>query len=137
MKTHSTNYYDTFIAIADDCPVNSAEIPLIKGDKKTIANMQFELISKHPYQFTSDDILFSVFAERNQLIESEYETERKNFFSKGQACLRTSPLAKRYGWGIHHNSKGQVALIGAETEAYQQLSKDENLRLFKAMRSNK
>ena len=72
MKTHTTNYLDTFIEIADDCPSISGEIPSTKGDSKTVANMQFELLDKNPYMFTSDDILFQVYAERNNLLKSEY-----------------------------------------------------------------
>ncbi len=71
MKIHTTNYKDTFIEIADDCPTANGEIPPAKMDIKTVANSQFELISKHPYKFTSDDILFQVFADRNDLTESE------------------------------------------------------------------
>ena len=63
-KQHATNYFDTFIIIANDCKVLAGQIPAIKNDKKTIASMQFDLLSKHPYEFTSDDILFQVYSER-------------------------------------------------------------------------
>ena len=72
MKQHTTNYHDTFIQIADDCPVVSGIIPPLKDGKKTVANIQFEMISKNPYKFTSDDVLFRVFAERNDLSKNEY-----------------------------------------------------------------
>lgn len=45
MKLHSTNYYDTFIEIADDCPVTSGEIPPVKGHNKTVAYLQFDIIN--------------------------------------------------------------------------------------------
>ena len=32
-KLHTTNYYDTFIAVAEDCPAVSGETPAMKGDK--------------------------------------------------------------------------------------------------------
>ena len=134
-KIHTTNYSNTLIELAEDCPVASSEIPTMKGDKPTVATMQFELISKHPYTLTSDDVIFRIYAEKNDLIPSEYEAARTVFFSKGQPCLRTSPLAKRYGFGIHANDEGKIALYGIETEAYQQLLKDENVTKVKAMRS--
>lgn len=49
MKTHTTNYRNTLIEIAVDSPVHKAEIPLIKGDKKSVATMQFEILDKNPY----------------------------------------------------------------------------------------
>lgn len=137
MKVHSTNYINTFIEVAEDCPAVVGELPPTKGDAKSIANIQFELISKHPYQFTSDDVLVEVFARRNDLTVDEYEQARKELFSKGQPCLRSSPLAKRYGWGIHHNAEGKVALFGSETEEYKQMVNDGGLKKVKAMRSKK
>jgi Family of unknown function (DUF6157) len=135
MKTHTTNYTDTFIEVADDCPSTLGEIPPIKGDKKTVANIQFEILSKNPYRYTSDDVLFQVFVEKNDLTESEYEKARIEFFSKGQPCFRASPLTKRYGWGIHNNEEGKIALFGCETKEYEQLSGKS--KTVKAMKSSK
>ncbi|MEO5984887.1 MAG: DUF6157 family protein [Ferruginibacter sp.] len=137
MKAHSTNYENTFIEIADDCPVEFGEIPPAKGDTKTVANIQFDLLSKNPYKFTSDDILFEVFAKRNDLTKSELKSAREEYFSKGQACFRASPLTKRYGWGIHNDKNGKIALIGCETPEYKKLSRDKRLKIVKALKSNK
>ncbi|MCH5598814.1 DUF6157 family protein [Niabella ginsengisoli] len=87
MKQHTTNYIDTFIEIAEDCPVETAEIPKSKNDLKTVAQQQYELIVKNPYKFTSDDIIFQVYAERNDLTKAEHKTARETFFLKGNpAC---------------------------------------------------
>jgi hypothetical protein len=137
MKVHTTNYYNTFITIADDCPVASGEVPPVKGDTKTVANIQFEMINKNPYKYTSDDVLFKVYAERKDLSESELEEAMKEFFSKGQPCFRASPLTKRYGWGIHSNEQGKIAMYGCETEEYKKLAEDNNLKVLKAMRTSK
>ena len=134
---HSTNYLNTFIAVADDCPSNKGEIPAEKKGEKTIAGMAFEMISQHPYHFTSDDLLFSVFAQRNDLMESEMTEARINFFTKPSACLRASALGKRYGWGIHHNADGKVALYGCETQDYQNYLAHQDIKALKAMRSKK
>lgn len=135
MKAHTTNYSDVFIEVAVDCPVSAGTVPPVKGDKRTVAHIQFEMIRKHPYRFTSDDVVFGVYAEKNGLTEAAYSQARQQFFSKGQPCLRTSPLCKRYGWGIHSDSKGRIALYGRETEAYTRLMADEQLKKVKAMRS--
>lgn len=137
MKIHTTNYTDTFIAIADDSPAIHSEVPPVKGDARSVANIQYEIISKHPYQYTSDDVLFQVYAERNDLTESELATAREQFFSKGQPCFRASPLTKRYGWGVHNNKDGKIALVGSETTAYKKFLTDKTLNVVKAMRSSR
>lgn len=137
MKTHTTNYETAFIAIADDCPASTGEVPLMKGDKKSIANIQFEILKKNPYKYTSDDVLFQVFAEKNDLTEAELTEARAAYFSKGQACFRASPLTKRYGWGVHHNEEGKIAIYGCESPEYEQLMNDGSIKIYKAMRSSK
>lgn len=137
MKTHTTNYQNAFIEVADDCPVQSGEVPPQKGETKTVANLQFELLHQHPYKYTSDDVLFQVYADRNDLTKKEYKEARAMFFSKGQPCLRTSPLTKRYGWGVHHDQDGKVALYGCETPEYKKFSKDKSLKVVKAMKTSK
>lgn len=136
MKIHTTNYLNTFIAVADDCIAKKGEIPPEKKSGKTLANRQFDLIMKHPYQYTSDDVLFQCFAQKSDL-KGNLTMARTAFFSKGQACLRSSPLAKRYGWGIHSNEEGKVALFGVESEEYAYFYVDKRLRVVKAMRSKK
>jgi hypothetical protein len=137
MELHNTNYYNTFIQIAEDCPVLSGEAPPIKGDKRTAANIQFELIKKNPYKYTSDDVIFQVFADKNDLTKTEYKAAREKFYSKGQPCLRASALTKRYGWGVHYDDKGRIAVYGRETLEYEKFSTDKKLKVLKAMRSNK
>lgn len=137
MKIHTTNYQNAFIEVADDCPVQSGEVPPQKGESKTVANLQFEMLHKNPYKYTSDDVLFQVYADRNDLTKKEYKEARDIFFSKGQPCLRTSPLTKRYGWGVHHDQDGKVALYGRETPEYNTFSKDKSLKVVKAMKTSK
>ena len=137
MKEHTTNYFNTFIEIAEDCPIDQAEIPPLKGDAKSVANLQFEMINKNPYKFSSDDVLFQVFVDRKEILVEEMATARKAFFSKGQACFRASPLTKRYAWGIHSNSEGKIALIAAGTDEYEKFITDPNLKKYKAMKSKR
>ncbi|MGV3761588.1 DUF6157 family protein [Parapedobacter sp.] len=136
MKTHTTNYFDTFIEVAEDTKAAAGTRPPSKA-KPTVAEMQYDLISNHPYQYTSDDVLFQVYANRNDLTEAEYAQARVQFFSKGQACLRASPLTKTYGFGIHCDSEGKVALYGVETAAYQTLSTAPRIKKVKAMKSSR
>lgn len=138
MKTHTTNYFNTFIEVAEDCPLDFGEPPVSKKEKKkTVAERQYELIAGHPYKFTSDEVVFQIYAEKNELLPGEHEQARNDFFSKGQPCLRASPLGKRYGFGIHYDAEGRMALYGAETTAYKQLMADPAVKKLKAMRTSK
>jgi len=135
MKTHSTNYYDTFIEVADDCPTTRGIIPPIKNGEPTITSLQFDIMSRHPYTYTSDDVLFLIYTYRNDIAECDYAESRREFYSKGQACLRSSALGKRYGWGIHADHEGHLALYGMETEKYLAFLENQQVKCIKAMRS--
>ena len=137
MKTHTTNYQNAFIEVADDCPATSGEMPPVKGDKKTVANVQFDLLNAHPYELTSDDVIFGTYAIRNELKKSELKAAREAFFSKGQPCMRTSPLTKRYGWGVHSDDKGKIAIYPMESAEYKKLAKDKALQHTKAMKTSR
>lgn len=117
---HTTNSRDTFIAIAPDSHASRGVIP-VPGDKPTIAAMSYALIANNPYRYTSDDVIFGVYADRQGIPEADRAAARATFFSRGQACLRASPLGKQLGWGVHSDSQGRVALYGAETPEYREL----------------
>jgi hypothetical protein len=135
---HTTNYYNTFIQIAEDCPVTNAEVPPLKGDDKTIANLHFEMIIDKPYKYSSDDVIFNANAVKNKITGKAAQAEaRAAFFSKGQACLRASPLTKRYGWGVHHNAAGKIAIYAIDSAEYKKMAKDKLLKQVKGMRSKK
>jgi len=136
-KTHTTNYKDTFIEIAEDSTTAKGEILPAKGGSKTVAGMQFEMVANHPYTYTSDDVLFQVYAERKDIPESEIKAVREQFFSKGQPCLRASPLTKSYVWGVHSDKDGKIAIYGRESEAYEKFSQDKSLMVVKAMKSKR
>lgn len=61
----------------------------------------------------------------------------EKFFSKGQACLRASPLTKTYGFGIHNDKNGKIALFGMETKEYQDFLKNSKIKKVKAMKSSR
>ena len=132
----TTNYYNTFIEVADDCPIVAAEVPPLKRDTPSVANLQFDMIMANPYKYASDEVIFGIYALRNGIV-GNLEAERAAFFAKGQACLRASLLSKRYAWGTHHDSDGKVALYSVESVEYQQFASDAALKHTKAMRSKK
>jgi len=137
MNPHTTNYENTFILIADDCPTAVGEVPPLKGNKQTVANLQFDMVIREPYTYTSDDVLFGTYAQRNDIGKAELQAAREQYFSKGQPCMRASPLTKRYGWGVHSNADGKIALFACDSEEYQQLAADPALKKVKAMKSSR
>ena len=133
---HTTNYFDTLIEVAEDCPVVVAEVPPQKTEK-TVANFTLEMVKAHPYQYTSDELIFHIHALKNGISANDMEAEKERFFAKGQPCLRSSPLGKRYGWGIHSNSEGKIAIYAVESDEYKKLSADKTIRIIKVMRSKR
>lgn len=82
MKQHTTNYINTFIEVAEDCPALIAEVPKQKGEQKTVALLQYELITKHPYKYTSDDVLFQVYVTKNDILNRNGRKRGKYFSQK-------------------------------------------------------
>jgi len=73
-----------------------------------------------------------------RLLEVKYrkqEVARRR--SKGHPHLRVSALAKCYGWGIHNNAVGKIALIAVELPEYNRLMKDPRTTKVKAFRSTR
>lgn len=137
MHMHSTNYFNTFIEIAEDSPADSGQVPPVKGDKKSVANHQFDMLYEAPYAYTSDEVLYTVFAQRKGFSQLEWEEQRAAYFSKGQPCFRASPLTKRYGWGIHSDAEGKIAMYPADSAEYQRFLEDDSVKKVKAMRSKR
>ncbi|QTE29342.1 DUF6157 family protein [Pengzhenrongella sicca] len=119
--THTTNYVDTFIAVADDCAATAGTVPPARA-QPSIAELTYAMIAEHPYRYTSDDVIFTVWADRRGIEPADRPAARARFFGTGQPCLRSSDLGKRYGWGVHADSGGRVALYPIESAEYALLS---------------
>ena len=135
MKIHTTNYINTFITVAIDTKLTQGTIPPQRSNKKSLATLHYELLSKYPYKYTSDDFFLKVYAIRNDLTANELEIQRQKFFSKVQPCFRASPLTKQYGWGVHSDKNGKIALFGMETKEYQNFIEKSDIKKISAMRS--
>ena len=55
-------------------------------------------------------------ADRAGIPEADRPAARAEFFSR--ACLRSSDLGKRDGWGLHHDAEGRVALVAVDSPEY-------------------
>lgn len=135
------SYQNTFIQIAPDSNATSGTVPAPRGTQKTVPLWEFELLSQHPYEFTRDELLFRIHLERQDLMaldEAEKEQVRAELFSKPHPCLRASALPKRYGWGVHHDAEGRIAIYAVDSAEYTRLSDPANgLQQLKAMRSSR
>lgn len=141
MAEHTTNYTSTFIEVAEDCPTDHAQEPpagpsTSSGTVPTIGALHYRMIAEHPFERTSDDVIFSTWALRHGIDPADGEA-RDEFFSKGQACLRASPLGKRYGWGVLSDAEGRVTLVPRESEEYALLAADPTLGHTRAMRAKR
>lgn len=132
---HTTNYRNTFIEVSDDCPAEYGAEPPI-AENLSIAALHHRLLIDHPYTLTSDDVLFQTHALRKGVDPNDSDA-RAEFFSKGQPCLRSSPLGKRYGWGTHHDAEGRVALVPRESAEYAALAADAETEHTRATRSSR
>ena len=138
---HTTNCFNTFIRVAEDCPARTGEEPLLRAGKPTVACLQYGMIAKAPYKYTSDDVIFATSAAGRALdvkvTKTEKHAAREAFFSRGQACMRASSLGKRFGWGVHADSEGRIAIYAVDSKRYQAFVRDPVLTQVRAMRSKR
>lgn len=134
------DYYDTFIAVADDCPVTASVTPTAPGGKTTVAALQYDMLAGHPYELTQPDVLFESWRRRQDLDDAsrdEIAELREEFFSKPRACLRSSPLPKKFGFGLSFDGDGRVALVPMESREYDEHQARPGVKVLKALRSSR
>lgn len=131
------SYKNTFIAVSEDSKVTTAIKPLPKKGRPTIASIEYDLISTNPYKFTEQDIQFKTYLIKNNIESNSLDTLREEFFSKPKACFRASPLVKKYGWGIHYDEQGKVAVYAVDSKSYKDMMKSNKVTILKGMRSKK
>ena len=82
------NYHDTLIEVADDCPATEGQVPQARGGKKTKTVVEYELLVKHPYTYTEEDIAFEVYAVLHDIPKASWPKERDKLLSKGHPSAR-------------------------------------------------
>ena len=136
------SYTDTFIPVAADCTAPRGVVPPARGDRKTISRLQHEILSAHPYRFTQDDLTFEVHVRHKAIPAAELKARgaqiRAELLSKPHPCLRTSPLPKSFGWGVHYDEEGRIAIFPRESEAYRRFERAEGVAsVVPAMRNKR
>ena len=135
------SYKDTFVQVATDCPVSRGVVPPVRGESKSVAVIQHELLSAHPYRFGHEDLIFEVHVRHKNIPTDELNARgaaiRAELFRKPHPCMRASPLAKTYGWGVHYDKDGRIAIYAMESDAYRSFTSQSSAgpKLVAAMRS--
>lgn len=137
------SYTDTFIRVAVDCPVETGIIPVSARLHPPVHVIQYELLSGAPYTYTHEELLYEVHVRHKEIPDQERAEHKEEIwtelFSKSHPCLRASMLPKRYGWGIHYNHEGKIALYGKESPEYDHFTSGRVscIRQLNAMRNKK
>jgi hypothetical protein len=135
------NYYDTFIRVAPDCLVSEAVVPTGRREARSVPQIEYELLAENPYTFTQEELLFAVHVQRQGIGEGERKARRaalrEEFFGKPRACLRASLLPKRYGWGLHFDAEGRVALVAVQSDEYRAFAEGKGVGTVLAALRNK
>ena len=137
------NYYNTFITVSPDCPAEFGTVPPDKKGGRTKPSLEYELAAGQPYGYTQEELMYEVHVRHKEIAPEELEARgaeiRNEFFSKPMACLRASMLPKKYGWGIHFNEAGKMALIPVESAEYHRFVEGGygNVNVLQGMRNSK
>jgi len=134
------SYRNTFIRVAPDCPVAAAVAPTPKAGKPTVPFVQYDILSRHPYAFDHEDLLVETYV-RHKLAgvadERRRAEIRAELLAKSQPCLRASMLPKAYGWGVHYDADGRIAIYGVESKEYRDFVENGETTLLYAMRNKR
>lgn len=113
----NVDYTSTFITVAPD----TAAVAGVEPVGSTVAATTFSLIASAPYALRSSDVIFRVWAGRHG-VSADSLDEWASFYATPRACLRSSDLGKRYGWGIHADADGRLAVYAVGSAPYEALA---------------
>ncbi|HZG56294.1 DUF6157 family protein [Paenibacillus sp.] len=132
---------DTFVRVAPDCPAAYGIVPVSKGERKTLHEIQYELLAEHPYRYTLEDLIVETHI-RHKLADEPIDEARRaevraELLRKDHPCMRASVLPKKLGWGVHYDEAGRIALYPMESERYAEFLERTDLKQEPAMRNAK
>ncbi len=132
-----------FVRVAPDCPVTAAVVPAARGGRPTVAVVEYELLIARPYRLTREDLIFETHVRRSGMSTGEAAARgpeiRAELFARPRACMRASALPKRYGWGVHYDGGGRLALYAMESADYRRFAEGtvDGVKVVPAMRSRR
>ncbi len=137
------SYQNTFILVSPDCPATNGIVPVSAKETKPVHLIQYELLTEYPYKYDYPELLFETHIRHKQISAEELgrrgQEIRDELFAKKHACLRASALPKKYGWGVHYEEVGKIAIYGVDSLEYKQLSESNGsgVQILHGMRSRK
>lgn len=118
-------YEEELIEVPDDSPTNHAiEPPKDNKLKPNVARVEYEVLKENPYKFNEKEFHYEV------LIVRQNKSIKYQLWN-----IKRSNLVKKYGWGIHKNKQGKLALVPMESDMYKKLQK--SIKCTKGFRSSK
>jgi len=136
-----TTIVNTFVRVAQDCPTERGLVPVSKGPGKTLHELQFDLLTEHPYTYDLDELIVETHIRHklasDAVDEAKRAAVRAELLAKSHPCMRASMLPKKFGWGVHYDENGRIAIYPMESEQYAQLSERPDLKQEYAMRNKK
>ncbi|MFC1805592.1 DUF6157 family protein [Planctomycetota bacterium] len=109
----SRPYREELIEVAEDCPVDHAVEPPDDRPNKTRARIAYEMLSEHPYQYTEIEFFHELDVVRRCKPNAKIRSYQ----------IKRFPLVQKYGWGIHRNQQGKLALVAMESDRYRELQR--------------
>ncbi len=106
------DYCEPVMAAAEDSPTEQSTMSQGRGAKKTVADVQYDMLASRPLEYMQEDVVFNSWLQRQDLGDlSDHETaeSRREFFAKPQPGFRASPPPKQYGWGLPLEADGKLA----------------------------
>jgi hypothetical protein len=113
--------YEALIVVAEDCRADRAIIPLI-GLKKSIARIRYEVLIENPYRYSENELFQEV----------HYVRRNRRDLKISSYSIKRSKLCQNFGWGIHRNNDGKLALVAMDSDMYQYLKR--NIKTFRSFR---
>jgi hypothetical protein len=96
----------------------------------SIAGLEHALLLGFPYRYTAPDLIVDVQRRHKNVHDAKLPAFRAWLLAKPQPCMRLSMLPKRWGWGIHFDELGRMAIDGAETSDYRHFAERSDLRVM-------
>lgn len=107
----SRSHREELIEVAEDCPVDHAVGPPAEKPEKTVARIAYEVLTESPYGYTEIEFFHEVHVVRRNRPDLKIESYN----------IKRSPLVQTFGWGIHRNPDGKLALVAMESDRYREL----------------
>jgi Family of unknown function (DUF6157)/T5orf172 domain len=115
---------EELIEVAEDYPNKYAQEPP-NGTSKTISRIEYELLIANPYKFTERELFYKVHVVHRNRPDLKIDSYN----------IKRSLLVQSFGWGLHRNNEGKLALVAIESDRYKELQ--ESIKRTKSYRKNK